>query len=65
MKTSYTLLGKLNGEPAISEKIFFLNQLSQNEETAVSPLFNLYLKFLVLQLYRGAIMQDIQLNEIK
>ena len=65
MKTSYTLLGKLNGELAISEKIFFLNQLSQNKETAVSPLFNLYLKFLVLQLYRGAIMQDIQLNEIK
>lgn len=65
MKTSYTLLGKLNGEPAISEKIFFLNQLSQNEETAVSPLLNLYLKFLVLQLYRGAIMQDVQLNEIK
>ena len=65
MKTSYTLLGKLNGELAISEKIFFLNQLSQNEETGVSPLFNLYLKFLVLQLYRGAIMQDVQLNEIK
>ena len=65
MKTSYTLLGKLNGELAISEKIFFLNQLSQNKETAVSPLFNLYLKFLVLQLYRGAIMQDVQLNEIK
>ena len=61
MKTSYTLLGKLNGEPAISEKIFFLNQLSQNEETAVSPLFNLYLKLY----YRGAIMQDVQLNEIK
>ena len=65
MKTSYTLLGKLNGELAISEKIFFLNQLSQNKETAVSPLFNLYLKFLVLQLYGGAIMQDVQLNEIK
>ena len=49
MKTSYTLLGNINGEPAISEKIFFLNQPSQNKETAVSPLFNLYSKFLVLQ----------------
>ena len=49
MKTSYKLLGKLNGEPSISEKIFFLNQLSQNKETALSPLFNLSSKFLVLQ----------------
>ena len=49
MKTSYTLLRNIIGEPAISEKIFFLNQLSQNKETAVSSLFNLYSKFLVLQ----------------
>ena len=40
------IIGKLNGEPAISEKIFFLNQLSQNKETAVSisfiqPLFKI------------------------
>ena len=55
MKTSYTmyssmsLLRKLSGEPAISQKIFFLNQLSQDKETALSPLVNLYSKFLVLQ----------------